>query len=252
MATIPGKFIWFEHVSTDTAEARAFYGELLGWSVQEVPMGGQPYPMLHNGATPVGGLRGDGSGGAAHWLTWMSVDDVDAKAAACEGAGAKVVQAPTDFPGAGRGAVLQDPLGATFGIWRSAAGEDMPDPDRPQVGDWCWNELTTSDVGKAVAFYEQVFRYEHDELAMPDGPYYVLKSGGVPRAGVMKPAQSAAPPQWMPYVEVGDADATVAKSRGLGAKLLLEPQDVPDVGRVAILQDPQAAPFGIIRSVQQG
>ena len=248
MATIPGKFIWFEHVSDDPSKARTFYSSLFGWKVQDVPMGGQPYSMLHNGATPIGGLRSDTNGMPSHWATWMSVDDVDAKAGAAERAGAKTVLPPTDFPDAGRGAVLQDPQGAYFGIWRSATGEDAPDVERSPAGSWCWNELSTSDAAKAVAFYEKAFGYTHDEMPMPEGTYYILKSGGVSRGGVMKHPQPGIPPYWMPYVEVADADATVTKAKSLGAQVMLEPHDIPGVGRIAIVSDNQGAMIGVIRS----
>lgn len=247
MAVRPGKFIWFEHVSDDPAQAKAFYAALLGWSVKEVPMGEQPYPMLHNGETPIGGLRGDAGGSASHWACWMSVEDVAAKVGAAEGAGGKMLMPPTDFPGFGRGAMLQDPQGAMFGIWRSTSGDDVPDPDRPPVGSWCWCELMTDDAAAALVFYEQAFGYEHDEMPMPQGSYFVLKTGGVSRGGLMANPQPGVAPNWMPYVEVADADATAAKARSLGGSVLLEPSDIPQVGRIAVLTDAQGAPFGVIR-----
>jgi predicted enzyme related to lactoylglutathione lyase len=55
------------------------------------------------------------------------------------------------------------------------------------------------------------------------------------------------PPHWQPYVAVGDPDATTAKAKDLGGAVLAEPMDVPKVGRIAVLRDPQGATFGIIR-----
>jgi predicted enzyme related to lactoylglutathione lyase len=55
------------------------------------------------------------------------------------------------------------------------------------------------------------------------------------------------PPQWQPYVAVDDPDATTAKAQELGGSTLVEPMDVPEVGRIAVLRDPQGATFGIIK-----
>ncbi len=247
MAIKPGKFVWFEHVSTDPAKARAFYTSLFGWTVQDVPMGGDPYPMLHNGGTPVGGLRGDAGKAPPHWACWMSVAAVDATVGKAERAGAKMLMPPTDFSGMGRGAVLQDPQGAVICIWRSASGEDAPDEPRTPVGGWCWTELMTGDDAGALAFYESVFGYTHDVMPMPQGSYYILKTGDVARAGLMRNPEPM-PSYWMPYVEVADADACVAKAKSLGGKVYLEPHDIDGVGRIAILGDTQGAAIGVIRS----
>jgi hypothetical protein len=63
--------------------------------------------------------------------------------------------------------------------------------------------------------------------------------------------EASIPPHWQPYVAVDDPDATTAKSVELGASTLLEPMDVPEVGRVAVLRDPQGATFGIIKPAPQ-
>jgi predicted enzyme related to lactoylglutathione lyase len=55
------------------------------------------------------------------------------------------------------------------------------------------------------------------------------------------------PPHWQPYVAVQDPDGTTAKARELGGTALMEPMDVPKVGRLAVLRDPQGATFGIIK-----
>ena len=58
---------------------------------------------------------------------------------------------------------------------------------------------------------------------------------------------AAIPPHWQPYVAVEDVDATTAKAKELGGSVLAEPMDVPTVGRIAVLRDPQGATFGIIK-----
>jgi hypothetical protein len=64
---------------------------------------------------------------------------------------------------------------------------------------------------------------------------------------MMKLPDESTPPFWQPYVAVEDPDATTAKAKELGGAALMEPMDVPKVGRLAVLRDPQGATFGIIR-----
>jgi uncharacterized protein len=79
------------------------------------------------------------------------------------------------------------------------------------------------------------------------GGYRVFNRGETGIAGVMKLPDDSAAPRWQPYVAVGDPDATTAKAVELGGSALAEPMDVPKVGRVAVLCDPQGATFGIIK-----
>ncbi len=245
---LPGKFVWFEHASHEVPKARAFYERLFGWHVETMPMGGQTYSMLMNGDQGIGGLVAAEPGAKARWISYLSVDDVDARCRAAEAAGARATTPPTDFAPVGRGAGLVDPLGAEFWIWKSAGG-DRPDADVP-AGGWCWNELWTPDAPRALAFYEQVFGYTHDSMPMPDGGrYHLLKTAHAPngRAGVTQGKMPEAPPMWLPYVRVAGCDAVVAKAGRLGApQVPLAPTDIAGVGRIAILLDPLGAAVALI------
>ena len=96
MSYLPGKFVWFEHASGDTAKARKFYEALLGWHTERMPMGEMQYEMVMNGADGIGGYTG-GAAGAARWVSYLSVPDVDGAYAAALAAGAKSESEPTDY-----------------------------------------------------------------------------------------------------------------------------------------------------------
>lgn len=242
MSHVYGKFVWFEHLSADTAAASRFYDALFGWRTQATPMGGpEPYPLIKNGAEGIGGFRTAPAGAPAAWMSYLSVRDVNVAHAAALAAGGSSLMPPTDFGALGRGATLADPTGAVFCIWTDAQG-DRADAARAPVGDWMWNELMTPDETKALAFYEGVFGFSHDTMDMgPQGTYYLLKAGDTMRAGLMHSPMPDTPPMWVPYVAVVDCDATSAKARSLGAKVIVEPTDIPNVGRFGTLLDPQGA-----------
>jgi predicted enzyme related to lactoylglutathione lyase len=251
MAYLHGKFVWFEHVSNDVPRARAFYGELFNWTSEGIPMGEASYHMIQNGSDGIGGFRTAMPGVPNHWMSYLSVADVDATAAAATAAGAKVLMPPTDFGPVGRGATLADPTGAILSVWHGTEG-DRADAEKIKPGDWYWNECMTTDADRALAFYEAVFGYGHNTMNMEMGPYHVLTKDGLPRAGVMKCPDPNAPPGWLPYVSVADCDTSAARARSHGATIAVAPRDIPDVGRFAVIVDPVGAVLGIIHGCQTG
>jgi uncharacterized protein len=244
----PGKFTWFEHLSADPTKAREFYEKLFGWKVETLSAPGRDYDMVQNRGEGIAGLLRAPAGVRTQWASYLSVTDVDASFDAALAAGATPLMHPSDFAGAGRGATIADPTGAVVSLWKGVQG-DRPDRDPTPAGDWIWNELLTPDVSRSLAFYEELCGYSHDEMKTGDGStYYILKGpDGTARAGLMKSAHAGAPPMWLPYVRVEQADATAARVAPLGGSLTTPPQDVPTVGRLGALIDPQGAAIAFIQ-----
>ena len=117
-----------------------------------------------------------------------------------------------------------------------------------EPGSFCWPELATSDAGGAKAFYKGVFGWDaNDSPAGPDMIYtMLLKSGkNVGALYGLGAQQKGVPPHWNIYVAVASADAAAKKAKDLGGTLLMEPFDVMDVGRMAVIQDKQGAVFSV-------
>ena len=119
-------------------------------------------------------------------------------------------------------------------------------------GQFVWYELTTPDAEASKKFYPRFTNWGTQPF---DNDYTMWTSGGVPFAGIFKLTdemrQQGVPPNWMAYVEADDVDATVNKAKSLGANVLAGPGDIPNVGRYAVLTDPQDAAFGVYKSVRQ-
>ena len=100
-------------------------------------------------------------------------------------------------------------------------------------GMFSWNELMTSDVEGAKAFYTQLLGWTTEEFQMEGGNYTVIKADGEEIGGIMitPPQAEGVPPHWGAYVTVDDVDATAAKTNDLGGDILVPPTDIPDVGR---------------------
>ncbi len=110
-----------------------------------------------------------------------------------------------------------------------------------------WVDLATPDMEETVAFYSGLFGWEvpESENAEQTGGYRTALSGGRTVAGVMPLMQEGQPPVWSSYVNVEDADATVARVREAGGNVLAGPMDVMDLGRMAVFMDPAGAALGI-------
>jgi hypothetical protein len=117
-------------------------------------------------------------------------------------------------------------------------------------GAFSWNELMTSDAEAALKFYQPLFGWTTETMQMPEMTYHVVKANGTSVGGVMKlPKEAAAggvPPNWGSYVTVDDVDATAKKAVELGGKIVHGPADIPNVGRFAVIVDPQGAPINVI------
>lgn len=247
--TLQGKFVWFELVTRDAKKAQTFYGEVFGWKVNPMAMGGETYEMIAAGERAIGGYTAAAGKTPPHWISYLSVDDVDAALERVRAAGGKVLEPAFDVPTVGRMAKIADPTGAALHLFKSAQGdEDAP----PQAGTFVWNELLTQDPAAAVAFYAKVAGHADKAMDMgPMGTYHVLSAGETPRAGVMKAQDAKAPAAWLPYVHVENADATVTRVTRNGGNVLAPAFDIAGVGRCAVLADPTGAAFAILQPAPQ-
>jgi predicted enzyme related to lactoylglutathione lyase len=123
----------------------------------------------------------------------------------------------------------------------------MNDPFK-QHGAFGWCELMTTDASAAKQFYGRLFGWSMEDKDMGQMTYTIVSAGGQQIGGIMKTPPQACdmPPCWGTYVTVDDVDAVAKKAVELGGKVLMPPQDIPKVGRFAVLQDPQGAVISAI------
>jgi predicted enzyme related to lactoylglutathione lyase len=132
----------------------------------------------------------------------------------------------------------------------------MKNIQKHMPGSFCWVELGTSDPAGAKKFYQSLFGWGSQDRPMgPDFIYTILQSEGQDAAALYKlmPDQvsQGVPPHWLSYVAVDSADDAARKAKSLGGTVIVEPMDVPQTGRFAVIQDPQRATFGVWQSGQQ-
>lgn len=131
----------------------------------------------------------------------------------------------------------------------------MPQVSEYSPGTPSWVDLATTDVGGAKAFYNQVFGWSYESIP-GGGGYEIATLGQGPLAGVMAQPdhmkQMGAPPAWTTYVTVSDVDAATAGAKGAGGNVFVEPLDVMNAGRMAMIQDPTGGIIGLWQGKEAG
>jgi predicted enzyme related to lactoylglutathione lyase len=245
-ATTVGKFVWHDQVSNDPQQAQDFYTRLFGWDAESFGPSEANYRMISSGGQGQGGFSQAMEGAPPpHWLSHIRVENVDDTVEKAKSAGGKLAAGPFDMGDIGRMAIIADPQGAYVSTYQPQNGGSAPE------GVFVWDELGTTDADGAQRFYEEVFGWTTNDMGPDYGGYRVFNVGETGIAGLMTLPDASIPPHWQPYVAVEDPDATVAKAAELGGSALAEPMDVPNVGRIAVLRDPQGAVFGIIKPAPQ-
>ena len=245
----PGTFCWVGLATSDPAAAEQFYSSLFGWEAEELSAGAAgAYTMLRLDGKDVAILyrqqpEARAAGAPPHWTSYISVDDVETTAArAAELGGDAVFREPFDVLDAGRVAAISDPTGAVVSLWqpRSRIGATLVN----DVGALCWNELATTDVKRATAFFSGLFgwQYETDESG-----YASIKNGGRLNGGIRAQTEQehGAPPNWLPYFTVVDAGDAVRDAERMDGRTITPVTEI-QIGRFAVIADPQGAAFAVL------
>lgn len=252
-----GKVILVELVTPDLAVAKQFYAGLFGWTFRDVQSAGTKYAEASLDGRPVAGMIQRDVPAGEHrqpaWLTFIAVRDADSAKAIALQHGAKILFGPRSIPNRGREAIFADPQGAIFAVLDSSSG-DPPDV-LAAPGEWIWSSLITTDPDTDAAFYQTLFDYEVFDLPADEGAQHVMfASDNYARASAntLPANQANAHPHWLNYVHVEDTVKMTAKLVALGGRVLVEPRMDRHGGKVAVVADPQGAPFGLLEWPDDG
>jgi uncharacterized protein len=249
----PGTFCWVELGTSDSAAAKNFYTQLFDWDHEDKSMGPEgTYTILRLNGKDVGGLYElmpdmKAQGIPPHWLSYVSVENADETAEKAKAEGATVLNGPFDVSTLGRMAVVQDPTGAVFALWQPKEHGGAGIYNAPNS--LCWNELGTNDTQKAGQFYSNLLGWTRQDFSGSPIEYTMFQNGDRSAGGMYRitPEMGPIPPHWLAYFAVDDCDAKVQKATELGANVMKPADDIPGIGRFAILTDPQGAAFAIIK-----
>ncbi|MCE9592578.1 MAG: VOC family protein [Planctomycetes bacterium] len=240
-------FCWVNLLTPRPTEARAFFGEVLGWSYAEIPGIGH---LVQVEGRAIGGIfdleaPNTPKGTPPTLGVMLKVASADATVARVAKLGGRALPA-FDIGDGGRMAVCFDPNGAEFDVWepRKNHGTDV---DSRLHGAPSWFETLTSDVDRAAKFYTELFGWSATPIPGPALAYTVFELDGAPIAGMLAlgPKMVDLRPHWRTYFTVSDADAAVGRALELGATIAMSLKDAPGGARFGELTSPQGVSFGI-------
>ncbi len=222
----------------DAQKAIKWYADVFGWETSymaEMNYGGFMAGTHGGGFNPTDNLHGT--------YPYLGTDDIPALLKKAEIAGGKIVAEESPIPGVGHFGLFTDPDGNTLGLFKSdgpsteAEKKELPNP-------LVHIEFQVKDVEKAVKWYADMFGWETSYDANMN--YGMFKTGDGELAGGFNPITEQ-PAGVIPYLLVENVDALTAKAKEHGAKEIQAPFDVPTVGRMSLLGDPDGNPLGLIK-----
>jgi len=250
---MPGKFFWYDLMTTDTAGAAKFYREVVGWGTQDSGTAGANYTLFTVDGRGTAGLMPipDDARKAnvpPCWMGYIAVDDVHKAAAQLERAGGKIHRSPVEIPGVIRFAVVADPQGAGFLVAKGLMENPPPALPEGTPGTVGWRELYAVEWQAAFAFYEKMFGWtKGDAIDMgPMGVYQIFATGDSPAGGMMSKPAAIPVPYWSYYFNVPAIDAAAARVTGGGGAIMNGPHQVPGGQWIIQCKDPQGAAFALV------
>jgi predicted enzyme related to lactoylglutathione lyase len=199
--------------------------------------------MFHRDEEPVAGLVPTPDGVASTWSVFLQTPDVAATVARATARGGRVLVEPMSVADLGTMAEVADPGGAPVGAWQPGAFAGFA--TRANENAPVWFETLSGAYVEVVAFYRDAFGWDtHVVSDTPSFRYTTLGRDENARAGIMDAAGflGGQPSRWQFYVQVADADETVARAVATGGEIVVAPEDTP-YGRIATIADPAGVRF---------
>lgn len=248
----PKNFLWYELMTSDTGAAADFYSHVVGWNTGDGSTPRNPYTLFLVDGQGIGGMmelpkEACDQGATPGWVGYIGVDDVDGEVKRVQEAGGRLLREPDDVPGILRFAVVADPAGAPFVVFRGEGGP-MPKPATGTQGTVGWHELNGGDVESVFSFYSRLFGWTKDQaMDMGNGAVYQLfAAGGEAVGAMMKKGDDGAGPHWLFYFCVDDIDGAMTRIGEKGGSVTSGPHQVPGDAWIVQALDPQGASFALV------
>jgi uncharacterized protein len=244
-----GHFCWINVITPRSAEAREFFGQLLGWTYAEVPGLGHRIQVdgsdigalldVQGPATPPGGKPFIGV-----MVKVLSASDACVRVTALGGK----ARPPIDILDQGRLSVCTDPHGADFDVWEPKAMQGT-DVDPRQPGAPSWFETFTPDVDHSTRFYCSLFGWTAEESKRTSPRSRNFRLGEQYVAGTLElvPALGNMRPHWATYFTVRDAHHAAREAARLGGQVCAIVQELPGLGLYCGITSPQGVGFHLIQ-----
>ncbi|MEA1903233.1 MAG: VOC family protein [Actinomycetota bacterium] len=238
---------WVDLTTPDIEAATTFYRRLFDWDVETsvTPMGDYHIGKV-DGMQVAGMMQATPEmGDMPAWTVFINIENIDETIDRARAAGGTILQEPIDIPD-GQVAVVADPAGAMFGLYSGIRPDEVwISRDAGRVS---WVETLTRDPTASEGFYIAVFDWKAETQDYERTRYTTFMLDDEQVAGMMMMPDSVpseAPSHWAVYFTVDDCDQAVERAIELGGKALGPVMEF-DMGRFAVMSDPQGAVFQLM------
>ncbi len=247
-----GQFCWIDFMTNNIKASQEFTGKLLGWQPMDMKMGSGSYAICQLEGSAVAGfcdLKKMPEGTPAHIEKFIAVDNIDETLKAVRQHGGKVVSEPEMFLDLGRYATVADPTGVTVSVMQPHMFAGI-EADPMANGAPGWFQLNTDNMDRAGSFYTNVFHWEPVSQKTADYPYIIFKQGETSVCGMMNkdPGMGMKAAGWDTYFTVKDCDDVTQRAKKLGANVVVQPRDIPKVGRYSVIESPQGVSMSFMQA----
>lgn len=239
---------WADAMFADVEGAKAFYGDVLGWTFDERSAEYGNYTQAYSNGKAVAAVVPPMPGQEAQssWCLYLASPDAAATARKITDNGGEVLMEPMKVGEFGTMVLAREPSGAIFGVWQAGQHKGFEAVETP--GAFCWAEVFTREPAKVDAFFPAVFPYRERALKDESADFRVFQLGDEAVLGRMRMTDDF-PPEISPYINVyfavDDCDAAVDRATKRSGAVHFGPMDSP-FGRFAALTDQQGAAFSLI------
>lgn len=250
LAPLEGRPCWNELRTRDPGAAIEFYGRLFGWRTR--PEERETYVHFYVGQRAVAGVTSGDASVAPFWQVHFATADMRSSRARVVAAGGSLSTDVMDLPETGLLSIVADPEGAFVALYQPTDPERDSWRGSRQPGHFCWAELACRDGARARRFYQEVLGWSASEAAPGELDGYTLFSVGDEAVSGMlpMPADVEARAEWLPYVAVESASDCAVEALGLQAEVLVPPTDLPGIGRISLIRDPQGARLALLEPLR--
>ncbi len=256
-------FCWVELACSNMAKAKDFYGSVMGWKFIDDPMpGGGVYTHIKLGNKGlVGGLYEFSTPASkgkktkepkmpAFWGSYVATNNIEATVKKAKKNGGSVALEVMDLGQSGKISVIQDPVGAMFGLWEKKKHGGFGNAI-DVAGAAGWNELLTPNEKQSLDFYKKVFNWKIKDHAFDELTYSYFTAKDKHVAGLMRlnPELGEIPSHWLVYFNSSNVDKSTKLVVEKGGQVLFPPTSFKGVARMSVVMDPEGASFALIKYV---
>lgn len=236
-----GGIVWYNLVTPNISESKAFYAKICKWTFKDIIKKGQNISIISNNGKPIGSMIEIKNADASTWISSVKTNNIDASIGSVKTNGGRVIiDKFTIGENIGKQVIVEGPLGEKMSFIQT---------DNPAMsllenveGKWIWEELWSTDIDKSINFYTKVLNLDVALTKDDDRSYWIFNDSNDKKvAGMMNNPLKGANTQWVPYIKISDINGVYQTLQQTDAHIYIKPDMNVRQGTIVVFEDPNGA-----------